>query len=407
MKAGEVEVILVGDELLKGERRDAHLAFIGSVLGTIGVRITGAHAIGDDRHAIAALVRDRADDARVIIVSGGLGPTHDDVTREGVAEGLGLELQYREDEWQAIVKIFEGFGVDPDESNRRQAYFTEGAVTIANPKGTAAGFMVEKDDLLVAVLPGPPRDRIKGIFGREPIFKGTFRTTGIGESSMTPLVKPIFDEFAADFAVSSLPHLGGVDIVLTQKPGATGGERLRRRADAFEKRLREVLGSKVYATGNDTLEAIIGGALAGRGETLAVAESLTGGMLGKRLTDVPGSSRYLLADVVAYSNESKMKFLGVGEDSLRTYGAVSEVVCREMAEGVRRSCGASYGLATTGIAGPDGGTAEKPVGLAYLGLSWEGGDTIKHRVFPGARPDVRERVAFAALLLLHERLQST
>lgn len=417
MKKGEIEIILVGDELLKGERRDAHLAFIGNLLATIGVRVTAAHAIGDDRHAIAALLRDRVDDARAIIVSGGLGPTHDDITREGVADGLGLELQYREEEWQTIVKIFEQFGVDADESNSRQAYFPEGAVVIANPKGTAAGFMVEREDLLVAVLPGPPRelnammrgpviDRLNVIFQREPIFKETFRTCGIGESTMTPLVKPIFDEFAGDFVVSSLPHLGGVDIVLTQKSGVAGIDRVRTRAGAFEKRLREALGTKLYATGDDTLEAVIGGVLAERGETLAVAESLTGGLLGKRFTDVPGSSRYLLADVVAYSDESKVTFLGVGEGTLRRQGAVSETVCRQMAEGARQRCNATYGLATTGIAGPDGGSDEKPVGLTYYGLVWDGGAVIKHRVFPGGREDVRERVAFATFFLLHERLQS-
>lgn len=415
---GEVEVILVGDELLKGERRDAHLSFIASTLATIGVRVTGAHTIGDDRSRIAGLVRDRIDDARVIIVSGGLGPTHDDVTREGVAQGLGLDLEFREDEWQTIRKIFKKFGTEPDDSNRRQAYFPKGATVLPNPKGTAAGFMVEQGELLTFVLPGPPRELnpmlesqvlgpISDIFERPPVFKETYRTAGIGESAMTPLVAPIFDEFDAEFDVSSLPHLGGVDIVVTQKPGAIDPNRAQSRAREFEARLRAALGPRLYATGERTLELIIGLALAERGETLAVAESLTGGLLGKRLTDTPGSSRYLLADVVAYSNESKINFLGVAEDSLREHGAVSEAVCREMADGVRASCGATWGLATTGIAGPDGGTADKPVGLTYFGLTWDGGESIVHRVFPGDRGDVRERAAHAALFVLHRKLQSS
>jgi nicotinamide-nucleotide amidase len=415
-KTGEVEIILVGNELLKGERQDAHLSFIGNAMARIGVRVTGAHVIGDDRAEIAGLISDRTDNARVIVVSGGLGPTHDDVTREGVADGLGLELEFRDNEWQTIRKIFTGFGREPDESNRRQAFFPKGAVALANPKGTAAGFMVDMDDLLVAVLPGPPRElrpmlentvvsRVNAIFGRPPVFKRTFRTTGIGESAMTPNVAPIFDEFD-EFVVSSLPHLGGVDIVITQRPDVSEGARLRERADAFEVKLREVLGHHVYATGTESLEAAIGEALAARGETVAVAESLTGGLIGKRFTATPGSSRYFLADVVAYSNAAKESFIAVSGPSLEAHGAVSEVVCREMADGVRKATGATWALASTGIAGPDGGTKEKPVGLAYYGLSWDGDDIIKHRVFPGSREDVRERVVWAALFLLFERLQS-
>jgi nicotinamide-nucleotide amidase len=160
----------------------------------------------------------------------------------------------------------------------------------------------------------------------------------------------------------------------------------------------------VYAKGSRKLEEVIGDILVSRGETISIAESLTGGLLGKRLTDVPGSSRYFLSDVVAYSNEAKMDFLGVASSSLDEYGAVSEAVCREMADGIRKRTGATFGLATTGIAGPDGGTVDKPVGLCYYGLSWEGGSDIRRRVFSGKREDVRERVVWTSLYQLFEKL---
>jgi nicotinamide-nucleotide amidase len=245
--------------------------------------------------------------------------------------------------------------------------------------------------------------RIESIFKRPKLIRETFRTTGIGESAMTPLVQPIFEKYV-EFVVSSLPHLGGVDIVITQKAADTDAGRVRSKAAAFEQDLRKVLGEKVYAKGGDPLEAAVGRSLAKSGATLAIAESLTGGLIGRRITNTPGSSRYLLADVVAYSNESKISFLDVNAASIERDGAVSEAVCREMADGIRRRTGATYALATTGIAGPDGGTAEKPVGLTYYGMTWEGGGTIQHRIFPGGRDDVRTRVAFAALLLLYETL---
>jgi nicotinamide-nucleotide amidase len=246
---------------------------------------------------------------------------------------------------------------------------------------------------------------IENLFGRQPLFRETFRTTGIGESNMAPLVQPIFDRFP-EFVFSSLPHIGGVDIVVTQKVGDDDPATVRARAAEFEGGLVAALGERLFARGEDELETVIGDELARRGETLAVAESLTGGLIGKRITDTPGSSRYLLVDVVAYSNDCKASFLGVLEASLEKHGAVSEVVCSEMAAGIRQRTGATYGLATTGIAGPSGGRDDKPVGLTYYGLSWEGGIDVRHRVFPGNREDVRERVTYASLFLLHQRMSA-
>jgi nicotinamide-nucleotide amidase len=410
----DVELLMVGYELLCGDRRDTHLEYLGRRLLDIGVRIERVHVVGDEREEIADLVRERHTRTRVLVVTGGLGPTHDDITREGVADGLGLPLEFNDDQWGTIQAYFDKYARRASDSNRRQAMFPEGATPVENPAGTAPGFTVEAEECLVVVLPGPPSEframadaavlpAVAGIFDRPGGVTRTFRTMGIGESAMAALLDSLTREYD-EFTLSSLPHVAGVDLILRAKPDAGSAATLGTRAGAFEADLRQALGNKIYTAGDLSLEEVIGLILVERKATLAAAESLTGGLLGKRLTDVPGSSRYVLADVVAYSNEAKVGFLGVKEESLAAFGAVSEPVCREMAEGIRKRTGATYGLATTGIAGPTGGSRQKPVGLCYYGLSWEGGSEIRHRVFPGARVDIRERVVWATLFLLYERL---
>ncbi len=390
------------------------LGFSGARLLDYGIRLDAAHVVGDDGERIARAVMEARRRTRALVVTGGLGPTHDDVTREGVAAGLGVELVFDEDQWTNIQEYFRRHGRATSESNRRQAFFPEGAKPLENTRGTAPGFLIDKDNCLVAVLPGPPREfqtmmersvfpEIDRVFSRPALLVNVYRTAGIGESTMAVFLESLMSRYE-EFTLASLPHVSGVDLLIRANPGAGSPEGLERRARELERDLRSELGNKVYAKGDLALEAVVGEILSSRGETVAIAESLTGGLLGKRLTDVPGSSRYVLSDVVAYSNEAKIDFLGVTGSSLEENGAVSEVVCREMAEGIRERTGATYGLATTGIAGPDGGTDDKPVGLCYHGLSWDGGSEIRHRVFSGQREDVRERVVWASLYHLFERL---
>ena len=410
----DVELLLVGYELLRGDRGDLHLEYLGRRLLEVGTRVDRVHVVGDDTGEIASVVRERRPHTKVLVVTGGLGPTHDDVTREGVAEGIGRPLGFDDGQWVKIRAYFERSGRVASESNRRQAMFPAGATPIDNTRGTAPGFMIETDGCLITVLPGPPAEfrtmtdislvpAVSSIFGRRAPVTRISRTMGIGESQMSSLLDSLARSYA-EFTLASLPHIAGVDLILRSKPGAGPTEAVSARADSFEAELRRALGGKIYTTGDESLEEIVGRMLVGTGATVAVAESLSGGLLGKRLTDVPGSSRYFTTDVVAYANKAKVDLLGVSERSLASFGAVSEAVCREMADGIRRRAGATYGLATTGIAGPDGGTVDKPVGLAYYGLSWEGGSDVRHRVFSGARPDVRERVVWASLFLLYEFL---
>jgi nicotinamide-nucleotide amidase len=280
-------------------------------------------------------------------------------------------------------------------------------------RGTAPGFAVEENGTHVFALPGPPHEmqrmferdvspRLAAMLKRRPLRVETFRTFGVGESQLMEMFGAILEGLKA-WEVSSLPWVTGVDIILTERREA-GDADLDREAGRVERALRDGLGTKLYEHGERSLAAVVGDALTRRRETLAVAESLTGGMISTALTDIPGSSAYLLADLVVYGNASKSEFAGVDPAAIAAEGAVSETVCRQMAEGARRRAGATWALSTTGIAGPDGATDEKPLGLTWLGLAGDGGCEVKRRVFAGERGMVRGKAAFGALWMLYDRL---
>jgi len=410
----EIEILLVGDELLKGERSDAHVSHMGRALHRRGARVARAHVVGDSVDAIAAVVAERVAAARVLIVAGGLGPTPDDITRIGVAKALGLELEFHEPSWQTIQKYFADRGKVASDVNRQQAEFPAGATVIPNGLGTAPGFSVDHQGATVVVLPGPPVEAhrmleidvlpmVQNIFQRDAVRVETYRTIGVGESVMREIVGDKLDAIDA-YVVSSLPSRFGVDIVLTQKEGDVERTALDVEAERLERDLRGVIGTKLYERGERSLFEVVHDELTRRGETLAVAESLTGGWIGKRFTDLAGSSAYFLADVVSYSDDAKAEYLGVQSETLSTFGAVSEETCTEMVHGIRHRTGATYGLATTGIAGPGGATPKKPVGLTYIGVSWDGGCLVKRQVYSGARDDVRQRSVHGVVWLLYDYL---
>lgn len=409
----DAEVILVGNELLRGERNDAHLAFLARAVRRAGARVTRAHVVSDDVDAIASIVRERLPHTRVLFLTGGLGPTDDDITREGVAQALDVPLHFDASVWADIEAFFKTRGRTAGEANRRQAHFPRGARILGNARGTAPGFSVDSEGATVFVLPGPPEelqrmvenhvmDALQRTFESGELRVETFRTSGIGESQL-------FEMLAADtgalraYTVSWLPTRGGVDLVLTQTRGAAGAE-LDTEARRMHERLEALLGTKYYERGERPLSKVVGDRLASRGETLAVAESLTGGSIARDVTDHPGSSAWFLAGAVTYSNESKVAMLGVRAETIEEFGAVSEETCTEMAHGIRRRAHATYGVATTGIAGPDGGTPTKPVGLTFIGVAWDGGSQVKRVIYPGDRERVRSRAAHGALWLLYDHL---
>jgi nicotinamide-nucleotide amidase len=412
----DVEILLVGDELLKGERTDAHAAWLGARLLRLGARVARVCTVGDDAGEISAAIRDRLAATRVLIVTGGLGPTPDDVTTEAVSSALGLGQEFHEPSWDTIQKIFAAHGRQATEINRKQAMFPAGAAVLPNELGTAPGFTVDARGATIFVLPGPPVEvhrmfeqdvlpRLSAIFGNEPVRVETFRTIGVGESSLRELIGDKLDALSA-YTVSSLPSRISGDLILTEKPDLTDRNVLEEEANRFERDLREKIGNYFFERGGRSLFNVVHDRLIQSGETLAVAESLTGGWIGKQFTDLPGSSAYLLSDVVAYADRAKAEFLGVQPETIEKYGAVSEETCTEMAHGARHKSGATWGLATTGIAGPDGGTPRKPVGLTYLGISWDGGCLVKRQVYAGTRDDVRRRASAGVVWMLFDRLNS-
>jgi nicotinamide-nucleotide amidase len=409
----DVEVILVGDELLRGERADQHLVFLGRTLRAAGLRVARAHTVGDRVGEIAALTRERMSRARVIVVTGGLGPTEDDITRVGVAEALGAPLEFHEPTWRHIVEFFAARGRAPSEANRQQAYFPRGADVLGNARGTAPGFHAHADGAHVIVLPGPPAElqamvvdhvlpRLKSVFARGPLRVDKFRTIGVGESQLVEMLGDAATGLAS-FTVSWLPTVSGVDIVLTQRPEANA-PRMDEESDRLHARLTDALGTRYFERGERSIAQVAGDALVARGESVAAAESVTGGSVARLLTEHSGASAWFLASTVAYANAAKVELLGVRAETIDQHGAVSEEVCGEMAHGIRRRAKSTYGLATTGIAGPTGATPQKPVGLTFIGVAWDGGVQVRRVIYPGERTAVRERAAHGVLWLLHDRL---
>ncbi|HKW15023.1 MAG TPA: CinA family nicotinamide mononucleotide deamidase-related protein [Candidatus Krumholzibacteria bacterium] len=409
----DAEVILVGNELLGGERGDRHLAFLGRALRPAGVRIVRAHTVGDNTGAIASLVRERMGAARVLIVTGGLGPTDDDITRDGVAEAVGAPLEFDEPTWSRIVEFFAARGRTPSDANRRQAMFPRGAEIVGNALGTAPGFHVTHNGADVFVLPGPPGElqamfnelvlpRVSAVFARPALRMEHYRTIGVGESQLVELLGDSVADLNG-FTVSWLPNTFGVDVVLTARPDATVAV-MDVEANRLHERMSETLGSKYYVRGERSLAKVVGDALVAHSQTVAVAESLTGGTVARLFTEHSGSSAYFLASTVAYANEAKVDLLGVRAETIEQFGAVSEEVCTEMAHGIRRRAKATWGLATTGIAGPTGATPHKPVGLTFIGVAWDGGVQVKRLIYTGDRHTIRERAAHGVIWLLHDRM---
>ena len=410
----DIEVILVGDELLRGQRGDEHLAFLGREVRALGARVSRAHTVSDDVAAIAGLVRERLPRTRALILTGGLGPTADDVTREGVAEALDLGLEFDEPTWAWIREFFAARGRTPTDANRRQAHFPAGSEIFANARGTAPGFAVTAGDAVVFVLPGPPPElqpmarefvfpRLARLFDLPPLRVETFRTIGVGESQLVEMLGDAAAGLGA-FTVSWLPTVAGVDVVLTARRGAEAAA-MDAEAERLHARLGEALGTRYFERGERPIAGVVGDLLAARGETLSAAESLTGGTVARLVTAHPGASAYFLAGVVAYADEAKRELLGVRAETLGQYGAVSEETCTEMAHGIRRRSRSTYGVATTGIAGPTGATPHKPVGLTFMGVAWEGGVQVKRVIYPGDRSAVRDRAAHGALWLLYDHLR--
>lgn len=408
----KAEIITIGDELLDGSRTNTDASYLGARLTALGARVERVAVLPDDPSAIEAEVADALDRCDLVLTTGGLGVTADDRTRQAVARVMGRRLVLDEDVLQRIRDRFESTGAQMPEVNISQAMVPEGARAIENGRGTAPGLLFERDGKLLFVLPGPPRE-LRAMFegfvspflegrGLKRLFQERLlRTTGLPESEIAERVGPVAKRLART-DVAYLPSVTGVDIKIIGR-GGTPAEAAKT-ADSSLERLASRLEPYVYSRGDESLERVVGYMLSMRGATLAVAESCTGGGLGRRITRVPGSSDYFKGGVIAYSDELKKKLLKVRAGTLRTHGAVSEPVAIEMAAGVRATCRSDFGLSITGVAGPGGGTEEKPAGTVYVAMSGPGAEKARLHRFPGSRGSVRSAAAQAALDLLRRAL---
>jgi len=409
------EIIAVGSELLTPFRQDTNSLFLTERLNELGVEVRFKTVVGDSREDLIGVARNAMTRADILIFMGGLGPTEDDLTRECVAEALDIEL-HRDP--QIITELYKRFAerrMKMPDNNTRQADVLDGAVLLRNPNGTAPGQWLqtnlEGNRRYVMLLPGPPHElkplfdsqclpRLKEVLPAQFIAKRLLRVA-MGESACDARIAPIYTK-VPEVQTTILAHGGEVQIQLQSR--ADTKEKAEDRIEELAGKLEEELDDCVISSGGESIEQIVGYFLQMRGATLAVAESCTGGMLAERITSVSGSSRYFLGGVVVYSNELKTKLAGVPAELIAEHGAVSREVAIALAEGIRDRTNATLGVGITGVAGPTGGTAEKPVGLVFIAISDGKEHEVVERRLPGDRERIRLWASFTGLDLVRRKL---
>ena len=407
------EIISIGDEILYGQIADTNSPFLAEKLIGEGIEVVFSTSVGDDINRIAEAFNTSMSRADVIVATGGLGPTSDDLTKKAVVKVFKRNLVFHEEILKKIENSFEKRGLSMPKINQNQALLPRGAKPLANRWGVAPGIFIEEGNTLFFALPGVPLE-MKWMLGNEvlPILRSKkpegfviqrkLRTTGIPESAIYEKIEGLIDP-KGDVKIAFLPGYLGVDIklVVSLSNLLTASLKQRGEADAkieeLEKKIREILGTYVYGTADQTLEKVVGKLLSEREKTIAVAESCTGGLIGAKFTNISGSSKYFERGVVTYSNQAKTELLKVPLEIIEKYGAVSEEVAILMAEGVRGLAKTDYGLSATGIAGPKGGTPDKPVGTVYIGFAHENYSFAQRFQFAEDRMTNRERATQAAV----------
>ena len=410
----KAEIVSVGTELLLGEITDTNATHISQQFADIGVDLHYRHTVGDNLQRLAGVLETATSRSDVVVLCGGLGPTADDITRDAIAQVTDRPLRRDAAAVDHLREFFQERGRTPTQSNFKQCDVPAGGELLQNTCGTAPGVFVQHHGTMIFAVPGPPpemREMMRlavlpklierGSRDGGRLYSRVLRLADIGESNVASLFEDLIEN-QTDPTIALYASPGEVKVRLATKDPveASAGRRL----DATEALLREGLGSHVYGVDQDTMESSVGSLLGQRGETLAVAESCTGGLVASRVTDVPGASDYLIGAVVAYANEAKIGLLGVDEAIIQQHGAVSEECARAMAQGVREKFGADWGLATTGIAGPGGGTAEKPVGLVYMAVAGPSHTLCDSQNWPGTRDQFKQRVSQMVLNMLRKRL---
>jgi nicotinamide-nucleotide amidase len=406
------EIIAIGSEMLAPDRSDTNSLWLTEQLNRLGIEVKLKTIVGDDDARLEETIRDAVRRSKVVISTGGLGPTEDDITRKITARALSRRLMLDEKVLEELRERFKGFGVAMPERNSRQAMVIEDAEILPNPNGTAPGMFIDHNGTAIVLLPGPPREmkpmfenhvahRLAGRAGSIRVHRRVLRVAGMGESAVDEKIAPVYTRY--DNPVTTiLFNQSEIEIHLTAR-GRTDDE-AESIIDKLAVEIEEALGDAVFSHAGETMEEVVALKLSVGNYTVAVAESCTGGLLAQRLTSIPGSSKYFIEGVVAYANETKIRALGVEPILLLEHGAVSAEVAEAMAEGIRERAGTDFGLAITGIAGPGGGTEEKPVGTVFIAISSEAGTEHRKLKLPGDRHLIRWRSSQAALELLRRRL---
>lgn len=408
------ELLMIGTELLLGQTVDTNAAHIAQQLADNGVHVYFKTTVGDNRQRLLAAISIALMRADVIVTSGGLGPTEDDLTRDVVAAALGVDLVEDATAMGQIEAWFRTHDRPMSPSNRKQALMPVGALVLQNGRGTAPGFIVRAGDKAVICMPGVPHE-MKSMLKNSvlpylhdhydldaTLYSHMLRFTGIGESHLEEKLVDLFRSSNPTIA----PYAGAGEVKLRLTARANSAEEARRMFVPLEQEIIERVGEYMYGSGDETLETVVGRLLREAGKTVAVAESCTGGLLAKQLTDVPGSSNYFQGGVIAYSDDVKRQQLGVRPETLQQHGAVSEETAREMAAGVARRLQADFGVSITGVAGPGGGSEAKPVGLVFIALAAGKETEVRRVLFGGSRQLVRMRAVLTALDMVRRRLHS-
>jgi nicotinamide-nucleotide amidase len=407
------EILAVGSELLTADKIDTNSLWLTDQLNLLGVEVMAKSIAGDDRQRLAGMVSQALQRSDLIFLTGGLGPTEDDVTRDAVAQALGRGQQFRQELQDAIAERFTRMGRTMAENNRRQAYLIDGFEALPNPRGTAAGqWCLLPGPKAVILLPGPPRE-MKGMFSEEclprlrrllpelHIATLHLRVAGMGESDLDQLIAPVYTKYSNP-VTTVLAGAGDISVYFR----ARGDSEAEAKAllDEVGPQVESLLGERVYSRDGAELEEALGRLLLLRGASLSVAESCTGGMVGERITRVPGSSDYFRGGFLAYSDPMKAALLGVSEELISVHTGVSEPVAAAMASGARERTGSTHALAVTGYAGPGGGTEENPVGTVFIGLAADDGVRVRRLKFIGDRDRIRTLATNSAMDWLRRRL---
>lgn len=409
------EIIAVGSELLTPQRLDTNSLYVTAELNDLGVEVVAKSVVGDDRERLAEAVRRALLRSSIVVLSGGLGPTEDDVTRDAVALAMDRRLVFRGEISDQIEARFKQMGRVMPEINKRQAFVLEGAEVLPNDRGTAPGQWIDADGRFVILLPGPPHE-LKAMFAkqclprlerrlpRQIIRTQIFRVAGMSESDLDQTIAPIYTRYENP-TTTILAHAGDIQVHLRARCASeTEAAALLAEVGA---QIELKLADRIYSRGGETLEAVVGDLLRRQHATLVVAESATGGGLAERVTQVPGSSDYFLGGFVVYNKRMKVSLLGVDEALLEQYGPVSQEVAELMANAARLRSGATYSLAITGNAGPGTDGPQAPAGTMFVALSDAAGCSVMHRQFFGDRARVKQFAGQMALDMLRRRLQRT